>query len=154
MRILVTEAWSRSAWSVPAINRKLFSVLALAALMILCHTNSRANSSLSGQIAGTVVDQTGASVGGASVVLIGAAGLETQRSITDQRGHFTLDKVIAANYVVSIQKNGFRELRRVLHVIPGETVQLQFQLNVASIFESVTVTPARGQPQEVFNVPQ
>jgi hemoglobin/transferrin/lactoferrin receptor protein len=154
MKILVTEAWSSSAWSVPSLNRNLFSVLALVALTFLSHTNTRANSSLSGQIAGTVVDQTGASVGGASVVLFGAAGLEAHRSITDQRGHFTLDKVIAANYVVAVQKNGFRELRRVLHVVPGETVQLQFQLNVASIFAAVTVTPARGQPQEVFQVPQ
>ncbi len=100
------------------------------------------------------MDQTGASVGGAWVVLFGAAGLEAQRSLTDQRGRFTLDKVLAADYVVSVQKNGFRELRRVLHVVPGETVQLQFQLNVASLFETVTVTPARGQPQEVFDVPQ
>jgi outer membrane receptor protein involved in Fe transport len=154
MKVFIPEAWSRCAWSVPSASRKLFSVLTLVALTLLFHANTRANSSFSGQIAGTVVDQTGASVGGAWVVLFGAAGLEAQRSLTDQRGHFTLDKVLAADYVVSVQKNGFRELRRVLHVVPGEAVQLQFQLNVASIFESVTVTPARGQPQDVFEVPQ
>ena len=154
MKILVTEAWSRCAWSVPSINRKWFSVLALAALTVLFPATAHANSSLSGQIAGTVVDQAGASVGGASVVLFGAAGLEAQRSITDPRGQFTLNKVIAADYVVSVQKHGFRELRRVLHVVPGETVHFQFQLNVAAIFETVTVTPGRGQPQEVFDVPQ
>jgi outer membrane receptor protein involved in Fe transport len=154
MKILVTEASDRCAWSVPRINRKLFFVLTLVVLAGIFQLNARANSSLSGQVEGKVVDQTGASVGGASVVLFGAAGLEAQRSLTDQRGHFTIDKVMAADYVVSVQKNGFRALRRVLHVVPGETVQLQFQLNVASIFESVTVTPGRGQPQEVFEVPQ
>src|SRR5215218_1751354 len=154
MKVMVAEAWSRYAWSVSRLNRSLVSVLAVAALTLLCQTNTHARSSLAGQVAGTVVDQTGASVGGAWVVLFGAAGIEAQRSLTDQRGQFTLDKVIAADYIVSIQKNGFRELRRVLHVVPGESVQLQFQLNVASIFESVTVTPARGQPQEVFDVPQ
>jgi len=132
----------------------LLSLLTFVALIALLHTNAHARSSLSGQVAGTVVDQAGASVGGAWVVLLGVAGLEAQRSLTDQRGYFTLDKVIAADYVVSVQKNGFRELRRVLHVVPGETTQLQFQLNVASIYETVTVTPARGQPQEVFDVPQ
>lgn len=151
MRVFVAEAWSRCAWSVPYINRTLLSVLALIAFF---NTNTHARSSLSGQVAGTVVDQAGASVGGAWVVLFGAAGLEAQRSLTDQRGHFTIDRVIAADYVVAVQKNGFRELRRVLRVIPGETMQLQFQLNVASIFETVTVTPARGQPQEMFDVPQ
>jgi outer membrane receptor protein involved in Fe transport len=100
------------------------------------------------------LDQTGASVGGASVILFGAAGLEAQRSLTDQHGHFTLDKVIAADYVVLVRKHGFREQRRVLHVTPGGSLQLEFQLNVASLFETVTVTPARGQPLEVFHVPQ
>src|SRR6185369_8082644 len=129
MRVFIAEAGSGSAWSVPRINRALLSVLALVAFF---NVNTHARSSLSGQVAGTVVDQTGASVGGAWVVLFGVAGLEAQRSLTDQRGQFTLDKVIAADYVVSVQKNGFRELRRVLHVVPGETMQLQFQLNVAS----------------------
>ena len=112
------------------------------------------NSSLAGQVAGLVLDQSGACVGGASVILFGAAGLEAQRSLTDQRGRFTLEKVMAADYVVAVQKKGFREVRRVLHLTPGETLQLEFQLSVASIFETVTVTPARGQPQEVFQVPQ
>ena len=147
MKILATEAVSRSVWSVPRI-------VILITLAAFCHITAGANPSLSGQVAGTVLDQTGASVNGASVILFGAAGLEAQRSLTDQRGHFTLDKVVAADYVLSVQKNGFRELRRVLRVTPGETLQLEFQLNVASIFETVTVTPARGQPQEVFHVPQ
>ena len=147
MKILATEAVSRSVWSVPRI-------VILITLAAFCHITAGANPSLSGQVAGTVLDQTGASVNGASVILFGAAGLEAQRSLTDQRGHFTLDKVVAADYVLSVQKNGFRELRRVLRVTPGETLQLEFQLNVASILETVTVTPARGQPQEVFHVPQ
>src|SRR5215510_2370722 len=151
MKNLAADARSRSAWSVPRINRTLYFVIALVAL---CHVTARANPSLPGQIAGTVLDQTGASVGGASVILFGAAGLEAQRSLTDSGGHFTLDKVVAADYVLSVRKNGFRELRRVLRVTPGETLQLEFQLNVASIFETVTVTPARGQPLEVFHVPQ
>jgi hypothetical protein len=137
MRVFITEAWHRSARSVPRTKHILFSVLALIAF--LC-TNTTARSSLSGQVAGTVVDQSGASVGGAWVVLFGAAGLEAQRSLTDQRGHFTLDRVIAADYVVAVQKNGFRELRRVLHVVPGETVQLQFQLNDLSAGLSTTIS--------------
>ena len=153
MRVLATEAWSRSVWSVPRIKQQFYGALVLLALVTLCHGTARANS-VSGQIAGTVIDQTGATVGGAWIVLLGTAGLETQRSLTDQRGHFTLEQVQAANYVVCVQKNGFREIRRVLHLTPGETLQLQFQLNVASLFETVTVTPARGVPQGLFDVPQ
>ena len=100
------------------------------------------------------MDQTGATVDGAWVVLIGPAGLEAQRSLTDHRGRFMLEKVIASDYVVSVQKSGFREVRRVLHLAPGESLNLQFQLSIASIFETVAVTPARGQPQALFDVPQ
>ena len=151
MNVIATGAsLSRSVQSVPRIIRKFFCV---AALIYICH-NTVASSSLSGQIAGTVTDQTGATVKGAWVVLFGAAGLETKRSLTDQQGRFTLERVLAADYVVSVQKSGFREVRRVLHVTAGGNLQVQFQLNVASIFETVTVTPGRGQPQELFKVPQ
>ena len=153
MRVLATEAWSRSVWSVSRRNRIFVFVLAILVLFV-SYTAVRANSSLSGQVAGTVIDQTGATVGNASVVLFGVAGLETQRATTDQRGRFMLEKVLAADYVVAVQKNGFREVRRVLHVAGGENLQLKFQLKVASIFETVTVTPGRGLPQEVFQVPQ
>ncbi|HSK64083.1 MAG TPA: TonB-dependent receptor, partial [Pyrinomonadaceae bacterium] len=106
------------------------------------------------QISGVVVDQTGGKVAGASVVLLSAAGTEAQRSVTDQNGRFALERVLAADYVIAVHKNGFREVRRVLHVNGGETVQLEFQLNVAPILETVTVTPTRGQPQDVSQATQ
>src|SRR5215510_156524 len=107
MRISATEAGSRSVWSVSRCNRLLVFVLAVLVFSFVCHSTALANSLPSGQVAGTVTDQTGATVGGASVVLFGVAGLEAQRATTDQRGHFTLEKVFAADYVVSVQKNGF-----------------------------------------------
>jgi outer membrane receptor protein involved in Fe transport len=154
MKLIATEARSRSVRSVLPIRGNLVLVLTTIAFTSLCQTAARADSNVCGQIAGTVVDQAGATVDGAWVVLFGAAGLEAQRSLTDQQGRFMLDKVIAAGYVVAVHKSGFREIRRVVRVSPGESLQLRFQLNVASIFETVTVTPARGQPQEVFQVPQ
>ena len=70
MGVLATEARSRSAWSVSRVTRIFIFVLAVFGFSI-CNNTARANSSLSGQIAGTVVDQSGASVAGASVVLFG-----------------------------------------------------------------------------------
>lgn len=63
MKILATEARDRSVWSVPRINRNFYFVIALMALVALFHPSARANSSLSGQIDGTVLDQNGASIG-------------------------------------------------------------------------------------------
>src|SRR6185503_9675715 len=154
MKLLAAEAGSRSVWSVSRSNRISAFVLNVMLITLVCYGAAHANSFPSGQVAGTVMDQTGSTVGGASIVLFGVAGLETQRATTDQRGRFTLEKVLAADYVVAVQKHGFREVRRVLHVVGGESLQLEFQLKVASIFETVTVTPGRGLPQEVFQVPQ
>ena len=154
MKLSAAEAGSRSVWSVSRRNCISAFMLNVMLITFVCYIAAHANSFPSGQVAGTVMDQTGATVGGASVVLFGVAGLETQRATTDQRGRFTLEKVLAADYVVAVQKNGFREVRRVLHVGGGESVQLEFQLKLATIFETVTVTPGRGLPQEVFQVPQ
>jgi outer membrane receptor protein involved in Fe transport len=147
------EAVSRSVCSASVLTLK---ILALSLLLLSAVTGSaKANGPTPlGQISGTVVDQTGASVNGANVVLIGPNGTETQRSLTDHRGRFSMERILAADYVVSVQKTGFREVRRVLHVNGGETVQLQFELNVAPIVETVTVTPTRGQPQDVSQATQ
>ncbi|HEU4794696.1 MAG TPA: TonB-dependent receptor, partial [Pyrinomonadaceae bacterium] len=131
--------------------------LCLLTLLVLIPFSANANSDAPGllsQISGTVVDQTGAQIAGASVVLLGAANTESQRSVTDQQGRFTMERVLAADYVIAVQKNGFREVRRVLHVNGGETVELKFELNLAPIQETVTVTPTRGQPQDVSQATQ
>ena len=153
MSITAPEAVLRSVCAAnPLTKTPLF---ALVLLLLLTGSAAKGNSETPlGQVSGTVLDQTGASVDGANVLLLGPAGAEAQRSITDQRGHFSMDRVLAADYVVCVQKMGFREVRRVLHVNGGETVQLQFQLNVAPILETVTVTPTRGQPQDVAQATQ
>lgn len=114
MRVLATEGRSRSVWSVSGNTRVFVFVLTLLVFTFVWHNTARASSALSEQVAGTVVDQTGAMVGGASVVLFNAAGLETQRVLTDQRGRFTLKKVLAADYVSGL---GFE-------VSPDEGVRL------------------------------
>ena len=88
------------------------STLVILVLIPLCHITAHAVSSKIANIAGTVVDQTGATLGDTHVVLLGAVGMESQRSITDQSGRFNFDSVLATDYVIRVEKNGFREVRR------------------------------------------
>src|SRR5262245_23007080 len=99
-------ATREAAWrSVCTANAFAQTKLLALSLLLLVALSVTANSATPiGQISGTVVDETGASVNGANVVLFGPAGSETQRSITDQRGRFSMDRVLAADYVVSVQK--------------------------------------------------
>jgi hemoglobin/transferrin/lactoferrin receptor protein len=154
MSIAAGEAVFRSVKTAKSLMQKSIYLLTLLLLIPFSASANGDRASLVGQITGTVVDQTGASVDGASVVLLGAAGTEAQRSVTDQHGRFAMERVLAADYVACVQKTGFREVRRVLHLNGGETLQLQFQLNVAPILETVTVTPTRGQPQDVSQATQ
>jgi len=55
MKVLATEVWSGSVRSLPRINHKFIFAIALMALVSLFHTSARANSSVSGQIDGTVL---------------------------------------------------------------------------------------------------
>ncbi len=134
-------------------KKSIYLLTLLFFLSFSAHASGNDSSSLI-KISGTVVDQIGAQVAGASVVLLGAGGTESQRSVTDQQGRFEMERVPAADYVIAIHKKGFREVRRVLHVNGSETLQLQFQLNVAPIVENVTVTPTRGQPLDVSQATQ
>ena len=124
-------------------------IFALAVISFHQHV-ALAETSHAGQVAGVVVDQAGASVDGAWIVLIGAAGLETQRSVTDQNGRFTLERVLAADYIVSVQKTGFRELRRVNGRAPRERDKKDrsgcTDLNPLSPEPLAFLLPARRRP--------
>lgn len=101
-----------------------------------------------------VVDQAGAGVGDARVSLLDAANIELRRAATDAEGRFTFSGIAAASYVVAVNKRGFRETRRVLRLVPGQNLSVRLGLDIGELRESVTVTPARGEAQEIFETPE
>lgn len=108
-----------------------------------------------GRIAGTVRDQTGAAVAGAAVKLLAAAdGAEVSRAQTDAGGQFSFAVTDAASYVVVVSRGGFEEARREFSLASGQSLSLEIQLRVATLSESVTVTPARGQAREIVETPE
>jgi hemoglobin/transferrin/lactoferrin receptor protein len=101
-----------------------------------------------------VVDQDGAAIAGARVTLLDAANVELRRADTDEQGRFKFSEVAAATYVVAINKEGFRETRHVLRLLPGQSLSVKLKLDINELRESVTVTPARGEAQEIFETPE
>ncbi|HEX9919172.1 MAG TPA: TonB-dependent receptor [Pyrinomonadaceae bacterium] len=101
-----------------------------------------------------VVDQEGATVGGARVTLLGAANVELRRAVTDEQGRLKFGGVAAANYVVAVNKEGFQETRHVLRLVAGQNLSVRLGLDIGELRESVTVTPARGEAQEIFETPE
>jgi outer membrane receptor protein involved in Fe transport len=101
-----------------------------------------------------VIDVKGAAVAGARVSLLDAANVELRRAATDAQGRLLFGGVAAASYVVAINKEGFRETRHALRLVAGQNVSVKFGLEVGELRESVTVTPARGEAQEIFETPE
>jgi outer membrane receptor protein involved in Fe transport len=97
-----------------------------------------------------IVDQAGAAITGARVMLLDAANVELRRAATDEQGRFMFSCVIAGRYVVALNKEGFHETRHVLRLVPGENLSVRLGLDVGELRESVTVMPARGEAQEIF----
>jgi outer membrane receptor protein involved in Fe transport len=101
-----------------------------------------------------VVDQEGAAVGGARVALLDAAHVVLRRAATDEHGRFTFNGVAAASYIVAVNKEGFRETRRVVRLSAGQNLSVKLGLDIGELRESVTVTPARGEAQAIYETPE
>ncbi len=119
-------------------------ILALAAAMLLFSSVGLfAQTPTTGQIAGTVVDPTGALVPGAKIVLTSDAG--TQRTITsDASGHYTFPLLPPGRYSLEVTAAGFA-VANFTGVTANitETTPLDISLKVKSAAgESINVSAA------------
>ena len=122
-------------------RRKLIFLITiiLAALFIstLMHAQIR-----TGNIAGTVKDDTGAILPGATVELQGEKLLGGARSVTtDNRGKFRFPNLMPGDYEITVSLEGFQTIQRGnLHVIVAGTVTVDIILKLSAVEETITVT--------------
>jgi hypothetical protein len=119
--------------------KKLLWVLTLTFLIAnFSNTLWAQESAVSGNVAGAVLDSTGAVVAGAKVTLTGAAG--TKSSQTTEQGQFTFSQLAPGTYSVKVERQGFK----------GADVQgVEVAINRTS---SVRITLVPGSSGEVVNV--
>lgn len=91
---------------------------------------------------GTVSDETGATLAGATVTSTNASTGIARSAITDEHGYYMLRNLPAATYEVRAERIAFATKIRnqTLHV--GTTVNIDFSLALAGVVESVTVRGA------------
>lgn len=107
-----------------------------------------------GVIKGNVFDQTGAVIAGVHVELLDAAMTELGRTETNDKGQFIFEKLPASNYVIRVAKAGFNQATRVVKLSLNEQLSLEFGLNIEGLSDIVTITPTRGEVQEIFETPE
>src|SRR5579864_3827884 len=113
----------------------------------------------SGDISGTVTDQTGAVVSNATVTATDL-GKGTRRSTTSGNdGLYEFIGLQPAAYSLSTSKTGFStEIAKSVTVVIGQTTTVDFHLKVSQVSESIEVTTEppvveteRGQQSDVIN---
>jgi Carboxypeptidase regulatory-like domain/TonB dependent receptor len=112
----------------------------LAAFFFLSFLNLHAQSTY-GSVSGTVVDASGAAVGGADVTLtnVGTAEKRTQSSGDD--GHFTFVNLFQGEYRIDIEKQGFKHfVRTSVTVEVQQDTHVDAKLVIGQVSETVEVT--------------
>ena len=127
------------------IERNVMSVLAsLILVVIFLPASTFAQSATSLQ--GTISDELGAKVPGAEVRLRSRAGNQVSTK-SDQNGHFEFDNLKAGDYLIEARANGFANTTSAeIRLEQGKTWNIDLQLKVAAINESVVIT-ATGTAQ-------
>ncbi len=91
-------------------------------------------------ISGTVRDEQGV-IPGATVKVVNTATGVTQTLVTNSSGYFEARLLIAGDYEVVIEMEGFKTLRRSgISLGSGQQLALQLPLEIGAIAEEITVT--------------
>src|SRR2546430_10173250 len=122
--------------------RKL-AVIFLAALVIaFTGVPSGSAQSQFGSVLGTVLDPAGAGVPDAKVVLRAVTTNVAQETATNGDGSFAIANVSPGEYRLSIRKENFRGLESKVTVEIGQTVSLNFKLELGKVTETIEVSAA------------
>ena len=123
-----------------------FTGISLALFLILGLTGSLHAQTLVGQIAGTVTDQTGGVIPGASVTVTNVGTQNVRTATTEESGFFVVTNLPIGSYSIAVTKDGFRgETRSGIGISSDAKLTANFALQVGSTTESVTVSAVAGE---------
>jgi len=113
----------------------------LAAAAAFCLAPPPASSQvLYGSILGTVTDQQGAAIPGATVAATNTGTGNKIETVTDKEGNYAFRSLLPGTYDLDASVQGFRELKQTgLRVSPGNPIRLELKLEVGSLNETLTV---------------
>ncbi|MEQ1763064.1 MAG: carboxypeptidase regulatory-like domain-containing protein [Pyrinomonadaceae bacterium] len=124
------------------LNLGMFYTSALRSLILslFLATSFIAQQSDNGGLSGTVTDEKGAVVPGATVVASNSlTGLKRQAT-SNEEGRWTILSLKAGEYQVIITATGFAEVKRMAAVSSGNTTPVDIALGVATVGEVVDVS--------------
>ena len=121
------------------------SVLLAAALVAVLLPRSASAQAVSGTISGTIVDQQGQVIPGATITVVNEATNDNRVAVSDTAGNFQVTNLMPGAYTVRVTMDSFRALER-KNIVLSAAERLSvgsLTLEVGSVGETVTVE-ARG----------
>ena len=115
--------------------------LPLALCVGLCLAGSRATAQIgSGALAGSVADQAGTAVPGATVTIVAVATNRTRTTVTNADGGYVFAGLAPGEYRVRVEIAGFRPVvREGVRMVTGETIRLDLRLEIGVVTEAISV---------------
>ena len=113
----------------------------MACLLTLLSMTTATAQTLTGQVGGSVLDDQGAAIPGATVTIVNAATRASREAVTDAQGAFVITGVLAGTYDLRVTLTGFRtyEQRGVAISATERAALAPIQLQVGGVSEVVSV---------------
>lgn len=117
-------------------------VLTLVSCFVFCAPSAAlsAPSSSSSAITGTVKDDQGAAIAGATVTLAGPA---LYRTSTDAKGAFSVDNTLVGLYRITVTRAGYDQATDDVPLFAGETQTVDVRMHIASFTSLQTIATVR-----------
>src|SRR5207302_8273849 len=123
-------------------RKQLFSGLALLVLVAV-----QAGAQESGQIVGTVHDQTGALVPGVKVAATETGTGLARSALTGTDGEYVLPNLRPTTYIITAEASGFRTFRQTeVELLANQSLTLNVGMEVGAVTETINVS---GQTVQV-----
>lgn len=125
---------------------------ALFAVSLLSFASLLTAQTVTGIVAGTVVDVSGAAVAGASVQLKNQRTSDVRTQPVNEAGDFVFSGVAPGVYTIAIEAKGFKTMQKTdLNVTATERLNAgQFTLEIGSVSEAITVS-GEGTPVQTMS---
>jgi Carboxypeptidase regulatory-like domain/TonB dependent receptor len=123
------------------IGRHTLLCVALLVVVVAILMPSSAKGQTAGEITGQVLDNSKASIAGATVTAKNVGTGETRAVQTDSQGHYRITELRIGTYDISAEHQGFRrEVKTGVLLNVAATVELNFTIQVGSVNEEIVVT--------------
>ena len=123
--------------------KRLFALVIVAWIASLC-CGQRAYGQATGSFLGTISDQSGSVIAGATVTVTSQETGVSRQGVTDSAGHYAIDLLPVSIYTIHVEFKGFQPVEsKNVKLQVNEQRELDFSLSPATVTSSVKVVASQ-----------